>query len=418
MVGNVIWAAKRLLTGRRESQLKELDFVKSKAQSARIDAVVARASAEWERYFTSGGAEGADPVARSYHAYIKKMMEDLSQVRRHPDHQRAIEAIRPLELEVVRLHTASGRPKSEWLKMLDDPSASAEVAAYVALREAQQEVTRTSNLPKPEVRTQDLKSATYVNKCLYGWAAHVLKETDFEDFFLNVWQKFHAYSRQAEDVQHAFNAARSLRNFPRIELALERFPDLPFSYDPPTPDHVMRAEWKQIEPLIRDSDPMDMIEGAFANFSADDLHEVAHGQGMYSAPFILAIARHPLCDWASALEILHSYSASSYQSYWIDGAPESDFGKHDRIIFEAFETISRRANGIGFRSRLFKTNYCFGPIASGGKPDPSHPQNWTKWKIPNKKLVQPNAKKHRPRIDFDGTLIRPSFEAWCQDQSR
>ncbi len=376
MVGQVIWAARRLLTGKRTSQTKERDYAEFKARVARIEAVLARASQEWEGYFAVGESEGADPIARSYHVFVREVMEHLQKARGHPDHGRALKACYTVKQEVVRLRLAAGLPKYEPRDTSSEPPASPELAAAnAAVAEAQAEVDRTSRLPIPEVRAEELKTPTYELRCHYGWAAHVLDETEFEEFFRDVWTRFSPGSSQGKYAKGAFCAVRSLRRFPRLELALERYPDLPFSYDPPTPEELLRAEWKNAEPLLTDRDPMEKIEAVFADFSADDLHEVSHGQDIYSAPFILAIARHPRCDWASALEILHSYCASSHQRYWAKGQSEAEFGKNDRMIFEAFEIISQRANGIGFRSRSFKTNYEFGPVMTEGKPDPLHPQN-------------------------------------------
>lgn len=417
MVGQVIWAARRLLTGKRKSQAKEQHYAEFKARVARIEAVLARASQEWEGYFAAGESEGADPIARSYHVYVREMMEHLQKTRRHPDYARALKALDPFQQEVVRLRLAAGLPRSEPRDTSSEPPASPELAAAnAAAAEARAEVDRTSRLPNPDVTTEDLKSPSYERRCHYGWAAHVLDESEFEEFFRDVWKRFPPMSPQGKNARDAFCAVRSLRRFPRLELALERYPDLPFSYDPPTPEDLLRAEWNNSEPLLRDSDPMEKIEAVFADFSADDLHEVSHGQDLYSAPFILAIARHPRCDWASALEILHSYCASSHQRYWAEGQSEAEFGKNDRMIFEAFEIISQRAKGIGFRSRSFKTNYEFGPVMTDGKPDPLHPQNWLKWAIPERKMIHPKNKRHKPSIVFDATLIRPRFEVWRQDR--
>ncbi|WP_156026494.1 hypothetical protein [Sulfitobacter donghicola] len=409
----MIWAAKRLLTGEQVSQSKERKFAEFKARCARLDAVHARASAAWEAYFNAGGMDNADPIARSYHAFVREMMEELYNGSRHPEYDRAIQALHPLQEKVSSLRVAAGLPEREPQDTSSEPQASPELAAArKVLAKAKAEATRASRLVKPDVTTKDLKSPTYLTKCLYGWAAHVLPEAEFEDFFLDIWERHPPSSSQVKDAQLAFNKARVLRDFPRLAGALDRWPDLPFSYTKPTDEQLLHAQWKNAEPIVRDSDPIEKIEAAFAGFSADDLHEVSHGQDIYSAPFMLAIARHPLCDWASALEILHSFCASGYQDYWIDRKPEADFGKHDRMMFEAFEIISQRANGIGFRSRSFQTNYHFGPLTAQGKLDPNHPQNWLKWAIPEHKLIRPKGASHKPSILLDGAQLRPTFEAW------
>lgn len=417
MVGKVIWAAKRLLTGARVSQAKEREFVEFKGRNTRIDLVLALASEAWEDYFAKGGLEDADAIAKSYHAYVCEMLADLKQAGRHPDHDRAIKASRVMEDEVRRLRVAAGLPKNEPRDMSNEPSASPELAAArLALEAARIESTRTSRLTKPDVTTEDLKSASYLTKCLYAWAAHVLPEAAFEDFFLDIWKRHPPTSIQVKHARLAFDTAKALRNFPRLAMALDRWPDLPFSYDPPTAVELLRADWQNAEPIVRDNDPIEKIEAVFAGFSADDLHEVSHGQDIYSAPFMLAIARHPLCDWASALEILHSFCAGSYQVNWNEGKPESDFDRNHRMLFEAFEIISQRANGIGFRSRSFKTNYHFGPLMVQGKPDPYHPQNWLKWAIPERRLYRPQGNAHKPSIVFEATQIRPTFEVWSEKQ--
>ncbi|SDX81477.1 hypothetical protein SAMN05444358_11233 [Ruegeria halocynthiae] len=414
MAGQVIWSRFRFLKGKRENQTEGDKRAEFKARVARINAVQEKASREWEGYLASGALENADPLAKSYHAYVYALMEQLQKSRRHPEHDQAVKAGATIWREVQHLREEAGLPREPPRDASTEPTPSPELdAALSALDKANAETERASRLPLPEVTTEDLKSIVYEGKCLCGWVARVLPVSEFEDFVLDLWKRFGPVHPQVEDALHAFDAVRSLRRFPRLERALERRPGLPFSYDPPTQEELLRAEWKTAEPLVCDSDSIEKIEAVFAEFSADDLHEVAHGQDLYSAPFILAIARHPLCDWASALEILHSYSASAYQKYWAEGKVESDFDdKCERMLFEAFDIIAHRANGIGFRSRSFRVNFDPWQVTENGKPNPDHPQNWIKWAIPEKKLRHPKGKKHKPNIEFDSSLIRPSFEAW------
>lgn len=413
MAGQVIWSGFRFLTGIPKSQAEEKQNAELKARVARINAVLARASREWEGYFAAGAMEEADPAAKSYHAYIRALMEQFQKDRRHPEHDRAIKAGAGVWKEVQRLRSEAGLPRGKSCDISTEQSLSPELAAAVlALERASAETKRTSRLPLPEAKTEDLKSILYEGKCLCGWAAHVLPAAEFEDFFLDLWERYGPAYPQVKAAQYAADAVRPLRRFPRLETALERWPELPFSYDPPTREEVLRAKWKATEPLVCDGDSMEKIEAVFAGFSADDLHEVAHGQDLGSAPFVLAVARHPLCDWASALEILHSFSASAYQQYWSEGKIESDFDDEEQMLFEAFDTIALRASGIGFRSRLFTTNFDNWLVTKDGELNPYHPQNWVKWTIPEKRLRHPRGKKHKPSITFEGTEIRPSFEVW------
>jgi len=415
MRNNVIWAAKRLLTRRRFSQEEERRNAEFKARVVRIDAFCAKAAREWEAFFEAGADKNADPAAQAFHADVTEMMDELQKARLHPEHDRAAKEAADLFQKVRRMEKAEGLPARQRGDLASDPPGPASpelVTARCALREASAKSERAALLPKPTVRAEDLKTAVYEMRCWFGWAAYVLPPGEFEYAFLDLWTRFGPGQPQVKDARRAFESARRLRNFPRLEAALERWPELPFSYEEPSAEDLLRARWQAAEPLVRDGDPPEKIAAVFERFTADDLHEVSHGQDLYSAPFILAITRHPLCDWGSALEILHSFSASAYQEYWRQGQAESDFDDLERMLFEAFDTIACRANGVGFRSRSFKTNYRIGPVMQDGHPNPNHPQNWEKWAIPERNLPTVAGQRHNPRVYFDGTLIRPSFEAW------
>lgn len=418
MAGKVIWSWLRSLTGKRTGQDDEKKRAEFKARVARIEAFDKRASLEWESYFKKGALVDADPLAKSYHAYVQSLMEQFQKGRRHPEHDRAIKEGAEISRKVQRLRVETGLPRALPRDPSSEPPPSGELAAVLsALENANIEIRRTSSLRLPEVKTEDLKSIVYEDKCRCGWAARVLPVAEFEDIVLDFWHRHGHMHPKITAMRAAIDDLRPLRRFPRLEMALERWPHLPFSYDPPTQEELLRAEWKTAEPLVRDSDPIEKIEAIFADFSADDLHAVAHGQDDYSAPFILTIARHPLCDWASALEILHSFCASAYQKNWSQGEVESDFDdQNTRMIFEAFDIIAQRANANGFRSRSFATNFENWMVAVNGRPNPYHPQNWEKWAIPQKKLLRPRGKIHKPSIEFEGTMIRPTFEAWRKAQ--
>lgn len=414
MTGKVIWSGLRFLTGKRTGQDEEKKRAEFKSRVARIEDFDKRASREWESYFAKGALETADPLAKSYHAYVRTLMEQFQEGRRHPEHDHAIKEGAEIWQEVQRLREEAGLPKTLPHDPSTEPPPSGELAAALsALEKAHVEIERTSRLPLPEVKVEDLKSILYEDQCRCGWAARVLPVAEFEDLILDFWQRHGPSHSKIKAMRTVVDDLYPFRRFPRLELALERWPNLPFSYDPPTQEELLRAEWRTAEPLVRDSDPIEEIEAIFAEFSADDLHAVAHGQDLDSAPFILAVARHPLCDWASALEILHSFSASAYQKYWSQGKIEGDFDdKNERMLFKAFDIIAQRANGIGFRSRSFATNFDDWSVTSNGKPNPYHPQNWEKWTIHEKKLLRPMGEIHKPAIDFQGAEIRPTFETW------
>ncbi|WP_189371071.1 hypothetical protein [Tateyamaria omphalii] len=153
--------------------------------------------------------------------------------------------------------------------------------------------------------------------------------------------------------------------------------------------------------------------------SSDDLHELAHGECEEDGSIAAAIVRHPLCDWGSAFEILHSYSAAAYQSYWKDGKPESSFGTVDQVLFDAFATIAMRAASEGFPTRKFKHYleiHRFGD--EQGKPNPYHPSNWIKWSLPRRVLEPTDDCKHNPSVVLEGGRILPNFEFWLTGRAR
>jgi hypothetical protein len=111
MAGQVIWSGIRFLTGKRVSQTEEKKKAESKARVARIKSVHEEASREWESYFALGALENTDPLAKSYHAYVQTLMEQLQQSRRHPEHDRAVKASAAICREVQRLRVEAGLPR-------------------------------------------------------------------------------------------------------------------------------------------------------------------------------------------------------------------------------------------------------------------------------------------------------------------
>ena len=164
--------------------------------------------------------------------------------------------------------------------------------------------------------------------------------------------------------------------------------------------------------------PREEIARVLAGFTTDDLHALAHGEDLADAPLAEAIARHPSCDWGSACEILHSYSASAYQGYWAEGRAEDTFSKNERCLFRAFAVIADRAGRGDFATQRFSHNWRVGEAAlPDGNPNTHHPSHWVKWRIPEDRLLPTSGERHRPSVMLDGGKVRLTFEAWQRQRA-
>lgn len=63
---------------------------------------------------------------------------------------------------------------------------------------------------------------------------------------------------------------------------------------------TLQDDWRTASPLLTRASPDDEIAAVLADFTADDLHELAHGASLSDARLARAIAGHPLCDRGSA----------------------------------------------------------------------------------------------------------------------
>ena len=179
----------------------------------------------------------------------------------------------------------------------------------------------------------------------------------------------------------------------------------------------LREIWQQTEVLVTCDCPQDKITDVLADFSSDDLHALAHGESVEDGVFAEAIARHPLCDWGTAFEILHSYSAASYQSYWREGKAEDSFGDVDQTLFRAFSTIAERASSEGFASRKFNHNMeRHERTDAEGRPNPYHPSNWVKWSLPERVLTPTQGARPKPTVVLDCGRVLLEFNTWLQQQ--
>ena len=242
---------------------------------------------------------------------------------------------------------------------------------------------------------------------IHGWAAHFLEYTSF--------QKFHARTLIAGDKAAVFAARRALTPTSRRSkyspfISMLSHCASPRKLEVSREDQLMHA-WRKSAPLLTTQNTQQEIETFFTTLNADDLHEMAHGEDVSDAPFLLAIARHPLCDWASAFEILHSFSAASYLEKLSSEEIAANFSADEQTLFHAFATISERAHGAGFKTRKFKHNADWGsPIGRDGSINPYFPTLWQNWALPKAALQPTQGKQCKPRISFGSGEIRPTFQ--------
>lgn len=181
----------------------------------------------------------------------------------------------------------------------------------------------------------------------------------------------------------------------------------------------LRKEWSRSTPLVTCDCGPERISAVLAGFSADDLHALAHGESVEDGTLAEAIVRHPLCDRASALEVIHSYSASAYQSYWREGRSEESFSDLDRTLFRAFATVAERAASEGFRTDNFRHNLDLKRrFRETGEPDGYHPQDWVRWRLPAGALKPTGGQWHKPDVSLEGGKVLPRFELWLERRKR
>jgi hypothetical protein len=248
---------------------------------------------------------------------------------------------------------------------------------------------------------------------IHGWAAHFMKFGEYKKFYTRtIIANRHEEIAAARQAIHTDNV---LSKFSPLRDSLDHCAS-PRKLELSQED-LLKEAWCESEPLVSSASSPDEIDAFFANLTADDLHEIAHGEDLLDAPLIEAVARHPLCDWGSAFEILHSFSAASYQSRRKEGKQESDFDELDQSLFRIFDTIATRATGKGFKSHRFRHNADWGEqLDRKGEVNPYHPANWVKWRLPNDVLKPTKGEKNRPSIVFTGGEIRPTFEVWKQQR--
>ncbi len=248
---------------------------------------------------------------------------------------------------------------------------------------------------------------------IHLFAAYYLPTPVYEIFFSRIVKSQKALELSA--AIFALHDAQAVRTFPNLRPAADRPRPKPVLQS--VDEIKLREEWRKSKPLVSCRSPREEIVQILAGFSADDLHEMAHGDDVMDAPLIEAIASHPLCDWGSACEILHSFSASAYQMAWRDGKLEDSYREDDRALFRAFAVISDRARNGNFRSRRFKHNWDVGkPLNKDGSSNLYHPKHWVKWRIAENALFPTNGEKHRPDVTFDGGKVLPSFERWKRNR--
>lgn len=269
--------------------------------------------------------------------------------------------------------------------------------------------------PDSSMTGDDQITSVLTETRIHGWAAHFLPYSDYQAFYARtIIANFPvevAAARRAKQAEHLLSRNSPLNSgldhcgSPRkLELSKE---------------DLLKEEWQNADPLLTCASSPEQIRAFFATLTADDLHEIAHGEDVMDAPLIEAIACHPLCDWGSAFEILHSFSAASYQTYWKEGKTESDFDTWDQSLFRAFSTIAARAVGEGFKSRRFHHNADWGKrLDRNGEPDPDYPTNWIKWSLPDGVVRPTKGEMHRPLIVFSGGEIRPTFEVWNKQRQK
>jgi len=247
-----------------------------------------------------------------------------------------------------------------------------------------------------------------------AWAAHFLPVDLYMDFFRT--NLLHPLRWGCPHAVAAKTAAAKVRDFPEPSSAK---PQEKKSVIESAATYAAREIWQHADPLITYQDTREDITRALADLSADDLHALAHGEDVTDAPIIEAVAKHPKCDWGSALEILHSFSASVYQGYWALDKSEADYGEEDQALFRAFQAISDRANSGGFQSSKFLNNMRIPPLTlSDGSANPEHPANWVKWAIPAEAMVQTEGLQHQPEVIFDAGKISLTFEGWQKAQAQ
>lgn len=234
-----------------------------------------------------------------------------------------------------------------------------------------------------------------------AWAAHFLPHTLYEIFLReSLSNPFQYGGMHSVSARAAVKALRGWTDQRKVS---------PKSKLMTVEEKAAREAWRNSVPIVSYRSAPEDIERAFADFSADDLHEIAHGEDISDAPLVGAVARHPNCDWGSACEILHSFSAAAYQTYWRDGRTEDSFSQDEQRLFQAFQTIADRAKEGSFRTSAFRHNW---------RPDQEEPpENWIKWSIPQRNLGQSGGQVHRPNIVVAGGKIRPIFEVWQRQQS-
>lgn len=264
--------------------------------------------------------------------------------------------------------------------------------------------------------TRDAHPAPLAELHVHSWAAFFAPEETYAFFFLETMRRSEAFS-----VLAAIEARKAASDFRTFKTLKKLLPEK----QSPKPRLAaangvnLRQEWLDCKPIMTSSSPAGEIHKALEGFSADDLHEISHGESLCDAFLIEAVAHHPLCDWGSACEILHSYSAAAYQHHWKEGQEEDNFSEDDQALFRAFSIISNRARSNGFATFMFDHNWRPGPaIYKDGSANEYHPENWVKWRIPQRFLQSTLRQKHKPAVFFDGGRILPSFDVWKQDPER
>ena len=254
--------------------------------------------------------------------------------------------------------------------------------------------------------TSDAPADSVERLRIHTFAAHYLPVPIYEVFVGRVMRARRALEMGA--AIFALNDIGTLRHFPSLTSRNNDTQPKPVLQ---TVDEIrLRKAWRKSAPLVTYALPPDEIARVFAGFSADDLHEIAHGEDLSDAPLIEAIVRHPLCDWGSACESLHSFSAEAYQDDWRGGKTEESFGANDRALFRAVSVIADRANRGDFRTYRFGHNWNFGPAAhSDGSPNGDHTSHWARWRIAARALRPTEGEKLHPSVTFDGGKILPEF---------
>ncbi len=171
-------------------------------------------------------------------------------------------------------------------------------------------------------------------------------------------------------------------------------------------------ETSELLDVLRD-DPTDVI--AFVQHcNADDLHQFATVHGIAAEVEIFeAILAHPMCDRATALQILEACNPQYYEKELAKGrALDSYDDEEDQVFIAVIDMVhhqlNRRADWRGRFTCMALRDWATYPHTS--------PSTFAHWTLPAGALAPTENQPARPCIAYHYSSIRLTYEAWTQRQ--